>query len=139
MSAKTNKDQAIHAVMDTMASVQRSSQAFIEKITSPESLTQNQIMLLFQLQLTGSLNITDIAERFIITPGAASFMCNKLEDDGLIERVRTKEDRRVVHIVITTQGEQRVRQLFDRFDKEELDRIALTLQKVHELMKGIVD
>ncbi|MFF2017676.1 MULTISPECIES: MarR family winged helix-turn-helix transcriptional regulator [Bacillales] len=139
MSTKTNKDQAIHAVMDTMASVQRSSQAFVEKIIQTESLTQNQIMLLFQLQLTGSLNITDIAERFVITPGAASFMCNKLEDDGLIERVRTKEDRRVVHIVITAQGEQRIRQLFDRFETEELDRIAVTLQKVQKLMNNIVD
>lgn len=138
MSTDPKKSQAIDRVMDTMANVQQKSQAFMERITSQESLTNNQIMLLFQLRLTGSLNITDISERFIITPGAASSMCDKLEDAGLIERVRTKEDRRVVHIRLTGEGDRRILRLFDGFAAAELESIAGTLQKIHTMMEDLI-
>lgn len=134
MSAEQDKHYAIHKVMESMANVQHKSQFFIDMITKQESLTHNQILLLFQLKLTGSLNITDISERFVITPGAASSMCDKLEESGLIERVRTKEDRRVVNIVITEQGNQRILQLFEAFPISDLDKISGTLEQINELM-----
>lgn len=134
MSAEQDKQNAIHKVMEAMAKVQKNSQTFIDMIVKQESLTHNQILLLFQLKLTGSLNITDISERFVITPGAASSMCDKLEEAGLIERVRTKEDRRVVNIVLTEQGSQRILQLFEAFPIAELNKVSGTLEQINELM-----
>ncbi|WP_151733057.1 MarR family winged helix-turn-helix transcriptional regulator [Paenibacillus tengchongensis] len=131
-------DSALDNVMLAMAEVQRKSQAFMEMITCGESLSTNQLMLLFQLRLAGSLNITDISERFVVTPGAASAMSDKLENAGLIERIRTKEDRRVVRIALTAEGEQRILKLFDRFSGDELTRMANHLQQIHELMNQIV-
>lgn len=139
MSKEAEKEQAVYTVMDHMASVQQKSQAFIDRITKKGALSQNQIMLLFLLQLTGSLNITDISERLVITPGAASFMCDKLEDLGYIERVRTKEDRRVVNIVLTGSGKQHILSLFDTFALTDLDKISLTLQRIDELMGGMLE
>lgn len=139
MSVEEEKASAIHQVMDSMAAVQRKSQAFVDRIIRQETLTPNQIMLLFQLRLTGKLNITDISERFVITPGAASSMCDRLEEAALIERVRTKEDRRVVNIILTEQGERRIHDLFDRFATEELDKIAVTLSKIQKMMDDIVE
>lgn len=139
MSAEEEKTMAIHQVMDRMAAVQHKSQAFVDRINRQESLTQNQIMLLFQLRLTGKLNITDISERFVITPGAASSMCDRLEEAALIERVRIKEDRRVVNIILTEQGERRILDLFDRFATAELDKIADTLSKIQILMDEIIE
>lgn len=139
MSKEAEKEQAVYTVMDHMASVQQKSQAFIDRITKKGALSQNQIMLLFLLQLTGSLNITDISERLVITPGAASFMCDKLEDLGYIERVRTKEDRRVVNIVLTGSGKQHILSLFDTFALTDLDKISSTLQRIDELMGGMLE
>ncbi|MEK4517336.1 MarR family transcriptional regulator [Paenibacillus sp. FSL H8-0122] len=138
MSKEAEKEQAVYTVMEHMASVQQKSQAFIDRITKKGSLSQNQIMLLFLLQLTGSLNITDISERLVITPGAASFMCDKLEDLGYIERVRTKEDRRVVNIVLTGSGKQHILSLFDTFALTDLDNISAALQRIDELMGGML-
>lgn len=138
MSKEAEKEQAVYTVMDHMASVQQKSQAFIDRITKKGALSQNQIMLLFLLQLTGSLNVTDISERLVITPGAASFMCDKLEDLGYIERVRTKEDRRVVNIILTGSGKQHILSLFDTFALTDLDKISATLQSIDELMGGLV-
>ncbi|WNS46411.1 MarR family transcriptional regulator [Paenibacillus sp. MMS20-IR301] len=139
MSEEAMKEQAIYKVMDQMANVQRKSQAFVDLITKKGSLSQNQIMLLFQLQLAGTLNITDISERFMITPGAASFMCDKLEDLEYVERVRTKEDRRVVKIVLTAQGKDHILSLFDSFAVAELDNMSMTLRTIDGLMGGIVE
>ncbi|GGG12430.1 hypothetical protein GCM10010912_66090 [Paenibacillus albidus] len=139
MSHQSDKELAIHKVMNQLASAEQKSQAFVGRITRSESLTHNQIMLLFLLQLTGRLNITDIAERFIITPGAASSMCDKLEDLGLVVRVRTKEDRRVVNIELTDQGTQRILQLFDTFETAELDRMSAILRQINDLIAEIVD
>ncbi|MEK4854589.1 MarR family transcriptional regulator [Paenibacillus sp. FSL H7-0756] len=139
MSKEAEKEQAVYTVMEHMASVQQKSQAFIDRITKKGSLSQNQIMLLFLLQLTGSLNITDISERLVITPGAASFMCDKLEDLGYIERVRTKEDRRVVNIVLTGSGKQHILSLFDTFALTDLDKISAVLQRIDELVGGMLE
>lgn len=139
MSAEQDKQNAILKVMDAMAKVQKNSQSFVDMIIKQESLTHNQIQLLFQLKLTGSLNITDISERFVITPGAASSMCDKLEEAGLIERVRTKEDRRVVNIVLTEQGSQRILQLFEAFPISELNKVSGTLEQVNELMDKMMN
>lgn len=139
MSAEEEKTLAIHRVMDRMAAVQRKSQAFVDRMNRQETLTQNQMMLLFQLRLTGRLNITDISERFVITPGAASSMCDRLEEACLIERVRIKEDRRVVYIILTEQGERRILDLFDRFAAPELDKIADTLSQIQILMDEIIE
>lgn len=139
MSAEQNKQYAILKVMEAMAKVQKNSQSFVDMIIKQESLTHNQIQLLFQLKLTGSLNITDISERFVITPGAASSMCDKLEEAGLIERVRTKEDRRVVNIVLTEQGSQRILQLFEAFPISELNKVSGTLEQINELMDKMMN
>lgn len=138
MSADKNKEHAILSVMGIMNSLQQSSRTFVERMTRQESLTQNQILLLFQLQLEGSLNISDIAERFVISHGSASFMCNKLEEEGLVEKLRTQEDRRLVNIVITEQGERRMLRLFEDIEPAKLQRMAEVLTKIHELM-GIIN
>ncbi|AKG34122.1 MarR family winged helix-turn-helix transcriptional regulator [Paenibacillus durus] len=132
-----DREEAVHNVMNQMASVQQKSQAFIERIIKPGSLTTNQIMLLMQLRLSGSLTITDVAEWFAVTPGAASSMCDKLEDLGLLQRTRTREDRRVVTIVLTEQGEQRILDLFSDFEASELTKISETLEKINHLMAEI--
>ncbi|WP_340022419.1 MarR family transcriptional regulator [Paenibacillus sp. FSL K6-1096] len=138
MSEEADKEQAIYKVMDYMTSVQQKSQAFIDHITRKEdTLSQNQIMLMFLLQLTGSLNITDISERLMITPGAASFMCDKLEALEYVERSRTKEDRRVVNIALTAQGRQRILSLFDTYAVADLDKMSSTLQTIDNLISGI--
>ncbi|MEK3903437.1 MULTISPECIES: MarR family winged helix-turn-helix transcriptional regulator [unclassified Paenibacillus] len=139
MSKEAEKEKAVYTVMEHMASVQQKSQAFIDRITKKGSLSQNQIMLLFLLQLTGSLNITDISERLVITPGAASFMCDKLEDLGYIERLRTKEDRRVVNIILTGPGKQHILSLFDTFALTDLSKISVALQRIDELVGGMLE
>jgi DNA-binding MarR family transcriptional regulator len=129
----------IQAVMSEMRQVQQKSRSFVELLTRNDVLSQNHITLLMDLKLTGSMRITDISERFFITAGAATSMCDKLEDQGLVCRTRTKEDRRVVMVALTEAGEEKVSEIFKRIPPQKLRTIADVFKQVNELMDRIVE
>ncbi|WP_317891231.1 MarR family winged helix-turn-helix transcriptional regulator [Paenibacillus oceani] len=129
----------IQAVMSEMRQVQQKSRTFVELLTRNDVLSQNHITLLMDLKLTGSMRITDISERFFITAGAVTSMCDKLEDQGLVCRIRTKEDRRVVMVALTEAGEEKVSEIFKRIPPQKLRTIADVFKQVNELMDRIVE
>ncbi|MBD2863842.1 MarR family transcriptional regulator [Paenibacillus sp. IB182363] len=125
--------------MSEMRQVQQKSRTFVELLTRNDVLSQNHITLLMDLKLTGSMRITDISERFFITAGAVTSMCDKLEDQGLVCRIRTKEDRRVVMVALTEAGEEKVSEIFKRIPPQKLRTIADVFKQVNELMDRIVE
>ena len=68
--------------------------------------------------------ITDLSVAAEMSKPAVSQMLNSLEKKGLIERIMTKTDRRVVYVKLTDSG------------KTQLEKIA---QKMDELMDQIVE
>jgi len=139
VSAQRDEDLDIQSVMNEMREVQQKSKTFVESITRYDTLSQNHLMLLMDLKLSGSMRITDIAERFFITVGAATSMCDKLEEQNLISRIRTKEDRRVVLVELTNIGEERIKNIFMQFPSEKLHTIDTVLKQVNQLMSKIID
>ena len=133
-----NMEQAIHSIMSEMFEIQQKSKAFVDIISANDGLSQNQIMLLIQLKLYKSMKITEIASTFLISPGAATSMCDKLENMNLVARVRQQEDRRVVKLVLTDKGTEKVVDLFKQFPLEKLSEIIVVFKKVNQLMSTIL-
>lgn len=50
------------------------------------------------------LTPTELAEYALVTSGGISLRLNRLEDAGLVERIREKADRRSVHVRLTDHG-----------------------------------
>lgn len=139
MSEENSVDRYIHSIMLEMLNVQQKSKAFIEFITKNGTLSQNHLMLMIELKLLESMRITEISERFFVTAGAATSMCDKLEEQGLICRIRTKEDRRVVLVTLTQKGEDKINDLFKSFPKEKLIQIENVFKGVNALMSSIIE
>lgn len=133
-----NMEQAIHSIMSEMFEIQQKSKTFVDIISANDGLSQNQIMLLIQLKLYKSMKITEIASTFLISPGAATSMCDKLENMNLVARVRQQEDRRVVKLVLTDKGTEKVVDLFKQFPHERLSEITVVFKKVNQLMSTIL-
>lgn len=131
-------EQTIHSIMSEMFEVQQKSKAFVDLIASGDTLSQNHIMLLIQLRTSERMKITDIATTFHISAGAATSMCDKLEKMKLVTRVREKDDRRVVFIVLTDQGTQKTSDIFKKLPMEKLEDIAEVFRKVNQLMETIL-
>ncbi|MEU6041555.1 MarR family transcriptional regulator [Actinomadura sp. NPDC047616] len=55
-------------------------------------------------EMTGPMTMRDLAERMSCEPSNATFVVDKLEKQGLIERRPHPTDRRAKHLVLTAEG-----------------------------------
>ncbi|MFJ2042098.1 MarR family transcriptional regulator [Paenibacillus marchantiae] len=53
----------------------------------------------------------DVARQLSLSSGATTIVLNQLESEGLIQRVRSEEDRRIVWLSLTEDGKQLARTL----------------------------
>jgi MarR family 2-MHQ and catechol resistance regulon transcriptional repressor len=67
----------------------------------------------------GRLSQKSIGEHLLKSGGNITVLVDHLEREGLVERERCTEDRRVIYVSLTKQGEE----LFDNIYPEHLDRI----------------
>jgi DNA-binding MarR family transcriptional regulator len=64
------------------------------------------------LQVFGAdepLSVSEIAERLAVAPALMSRMVRRLEEDGLVERVRASDDKRVTRVRATPPGVERLK------------------------------
>ena len=91
-------------------------------------LTASQMFILRFLMYSSQAKASDIARASGLSPGAVTQVCDELVKDGLVERTRSQDDRRVVHIQITDQG----RELVDRFRKTRSEKMKFILTRLGE-------
>ncbi len=84
-----------------------------------EGLTASQFSTLKVLKLRGPLAQRDIASYLLKTGGNVTVVVDNLELRNLVTRIRDTEDRRIVFVKITPEGEK----VFDRVYAPHLDRI----------------
>ena len=77
-----------------------------EQRLEPHGLTNAQWMPLFKLRLGAAQTVAEHARECQADAGAMTRMLDRLEAKGLCRRVRSTEDRRVVNIELTADGEQ---------------------------------
>lgn len=128
----------VEIIMREMLEIQQKSMMFVNMLSEGESLSQNQLILLLQLKIKGGMKATEIADFFSVTPGAVTSMCDKLEKLNLLQRIRENEDRRVVKMALTEDGEKKVKEIFLKFPEGKLTNIAELLIEVNQLMEKIL-
>ena len=101
MPKTSNLKQALHAWMDV--AMHRSMRGWAHHART-SGLSMPQFSILMQLQHHGHCGISDISERFEISPAAASQHVENLVQAGLLERTETPDDRRVRQIQLTPKG-----------------------------------
>ncbi|WP_040979327.1 MarR family winged helix-turn-helix transcriptional regulator [Oceanobacillus jeddahense] len=135
--SENNQMDNVKFIMSELLEIQLKSKKFVNLLTEGESLSQNQLILLLQLKINGGMKATEIADFFNVTPGAVTSMCDKLEKLNLVQRIRESEDRRVVKMVLTNTGEDKVHEIFLKFPQETINNIATVLMDINKLMNKI--
>jgi DNA-binding MarR family transcriptional regulator len=103
-------------------------------------------MLLGTLAQHGEMKISDLSEKLGLTNSTVSGILDRLESQGLVERTRSKEDRRVVYIRLTDEMKKNterhveeinklIEHMMDKATPEELDTI---LKGMHTL-ENVID
>ncbi|MDP4147481.1 MAG: MarR family transcriptional regulator [Bacillota bacterium] len=67
-------------------------------------VTSTQFFVLMYLRQKGSSKISDIAEFMGVKPSAVSFLIDRLEHNNFVFREHDKKDRRVVNIILSEEG-----------------------------------
>lgn len=108
------------------------------------NITGPQGMLIGTLAHFGEMKVSDLSEKLGLSNSTVSGILDRLETQGLVERTRSKEDRRVVYVNVTPEFKKNSQERFKKVEKafedimkkatpEELDIIFQgldTLQKV---------
>lgn len=93
-------------------------------------LTPGHVKCLFALDPEAPCSMGELAEIQGCDPSSATWLVDRLEERGLVERRPHPRDRRVKSVVLTPDGETTKKALIDRLaeppaDLRELDRAAL--------------
>ncbi|GIX23588.1 MAG: MarR family transcriptional regulator [Caldimonas sp.] len=83
----------------------RAGQA-IDRRLAQHGWTHAQWVPLIRIRTCQTPTLAELARSMDVDPGAMTRMIDRLEAKGLCRRVRSTEDRRVVHLQLTAEGER---------------------------------
>ncbi len=107
MISSPQLNQTMRQFMDIVMHYSLRSNAHFAKSTG---LSMPQFSLLMQLHHRGSCGMSEVSERFEITPAAASQLVDKLVQSGLVHREEDPQDRRAKSLNITPKGKALIQQ-----------------------------
>lgn len=111
-------------------------------------VTQPQFSVLEALGHLGPLTIGEIGKKMLVTGGCMTVIIDNLERDGLVERIRSTEDRRVIKVGLTGKGNElfqrifrqhaaRITELASVLNEQEQRQLSDLLKKLGLALKGI--
>jgi DNA-binding MarR family transcriptional regulator len=78
---------------------------------TPLGSTASQHTVLSTLAENGALSLSEIGKRIFLDKPAITGLADRLEQDNLVERRRSLDDRRVIKLHITSKGKQILEQM----------------------------
>lgn len=102
--------------LDSYIKLVRAAETVIARIHRAPgmNLTVSQFGVLEALLHLGPLNQTQLAGKLLKSGGNITMVLSNLEKQGLVERIRNKEDRRFITVHLTTKGKKLIEELFPR-------------------------
>ncbi|WP_405662106.1 MarR family transcriptional regulator [Streptomyces sp. NBC_01166] len=88
-------------------------------------------------EMTGPMSMRELAERMSCEPSNATFVADKLEKQGLVERRAHPTDRRAKHLVLTPEGGDLRERLLESL-AEDSPLAGLTVEQQRAL-KGLLE
>ena len=98
------------AVTDTARVVQglrrivKALQTYSQDVRSAYGLTGPQLWALKTLQREGGMTVGRLAAALAVHQSSMSVLVDRLEQRGLVRRIRNEPDRRIVHVRLTSRG-----------------------------------
>ncbi len=139
--------------METLAKSFKGAMAAVRRLRGrdthhPGALSQAQYQVLFELLQRGALPAGELATVLEVSPASATQMLDRLADGGLVERVRSEQDRRIVVSRLSDAGrlvcEQRRaaieplwRDMLAGFSAAELQTAAAVLDRLSALFERL--
>jgi DNA-binding MarR family transcriptional regulator len=141
----TSESDASEAVLIALRRIMRAIDMHSRQLSNKVKLTIPQLVALKELAKTGDMTIGTLARRISLSNATVTGIVDRLEARGLIERHRTREDRRRVLVCLSEIGEKTIENLppllqerfiqtFTGLQDREQEQILASLQKIAIMM-----
>jgi len=139
----------LDAIVEAIVFLYTESRRITKGVAAKHGLTGPQLAVLKMLEPVGKLALSELSWKIRARNSTVTGIIDRMERESLVERRRSEEDRRVVHIVLTKKGQKLAdsvpvapveifRQVLSELsarDASELRRILTRLaRRVHELV-----
>ena len=122
-------------IWDLLRDASVNTEFMMTEFSSKNKLSRLQGRTLLQIFIQEKVRLSDLAEIMSMNPGNLSRVCQSLEDDALLQRDRSLEDRRVWTISLTEKGHKVIKGIVNGIDEsfkkflqehstEELDQLV---------------
>ncbi|WAC08391.1 MAG: MarR family transcriptional regulator [Thermodesulfobacteriota bacterium] len=102
--------QQISEIIDSLRRVFQAVNEYSKKVKAQTGLTGPQLWTIKVVAEFSSIKVSDLARRMYLHPATVVGIIDRLEAKGLVSRVRSRNDRRVVWVSLTPQGEELISQ-----------------------------
>ena len=128
--------QEVDQVFEAIVYLYTESRRLTKELARRAQLTGPQLTVVKILESIGDLSLSELSDKIRAQNSTVTGIIDRMEREGLVQRVRSTEDRRVVHIRLTEKGAKLAREI--PIEPMEIFRSALeslTAQEMRELMK----
>jgi len=107
-----------------------------QSVLAPERLSWTAFVTLWVLWIWGEMEARHLAAEANVTKGTLTGVLDTLEGRGLVARRRHDDDRRLVSIALTAEGEQVISRVYPVFNAQESTLAALLTPEQREHVAG---
>jgi DNA-binding MarR family transcriptional regulator len=129
---KADVDQILEAILYLYTEGRR----LTKESARQRNLTSPQLTVIKVLETFGDVSLSELSERIRAQNSTVTGIIDRMEREGLVKRERSKEDRRVVHIRLTSKGAELARDI--KVEPMEILRraiLSLSAAEGRELVK----
>ncbi|MFZ5634185.1 MAG: MarR family winged helix-turn-helix transcriptional regulator [Bacillota bacterium] len=138
-------DESVNNFEEALRSVNRVISYRTRVFLAQRGLSMSRFQVLLHLRTGQGTNMGCLQSHLLLAPATITGLVDGLVNDGLVERWRDEEDRRVVYLRLTGAGEDLRGEVLDFWRRclkdaidvapEELDRVSALLRGIHEGLK----
>ncbi len=111
-------------------------------------VSMSNLHVLSMLERHGEMAMSRVAEALDVSFSNATGLVDRMEERGIVERVRDSEDRRVVHVRLTDAGraaladievfrDEAIGRILDQLDSAQLASLAATLDDLRRAVSRV--
>jgi DNA-binding MarR family transcriptional regulator len=149
---RATQDRVQHLPLDfdashALLSLYRAANAVRGRLTNsvlrPNDLTWTGFLVLWNLWIWNSMETREVAESVGISKGTLTGVAKTLGSRGLVERIPSTVDRRLVNLELTPAGHELMERIYPEFNKTESAVVAAvkptTLRTMTEALRTLVE
>lgn len=138
----------ILSIIKNLKQIQQTMKSQMHAHFQELGLTAPQGMVIFMVKHHGSMKISELSQVMGLSNSTVSGIVDRLEDQGWIKRERSEDDRRVVHVSIAKEMQEKMEahesimqqlmsEVLEKATKDELATIGSGLELLNGLLHKV--